>query len=200
MKKAILILAIVVLLYSLVFPILYFFPSLNASILTFFFYLSSPLFAFIIIVGTLASIYFLIMSLTKKRKITSISRTSYYLFLLSFIVFPITYTFPKPLPTGSFDLTFSETLWKKSELVSDSLQITYLQKMLGDLINIVLPGKSEAEIIKLLGEPEFRDIKNYKIIYELGAERDTFIRIDFEWLEIVLDEKGIYKKSIVSVD
>lgn len=200
MKKAILILAIVVLLYSLVFPILYFFQSLNDSILTFFFYLSSPLFAIIIIVGTLTSIYFLIKSLIKKEKITSISRTSYYIFLFSFIVFPVTYMFPKPLPTGSFDLTFSETLWKKSELVSDSLQITNRQKMLGDLINIVLPGKSEAEIIKLLGEPEYRDIKDFKIEYVLGAERDTFIRIDFEWLEIVLDEKGIYKKSIVSVD
>ena len=184
MKKTILILAIVVLLYSLVFPILYFFPSLNASILTFFFYLSSPLFAIIIIVGALTSIYFLIKSLIKKGKINSISRTSSYLFLLSFIVFPITYMFPKPLPTGSFDLTFSKTLWKKSELGSDSIQITNRQKMLGDLINIVLPGKSEAEIIKLLGEPEHRDIKKYKIIYELGAERDTFIPVSYKHLTL----------------
>lgn len=195
MKKIIFTISIIVLLYSLIFPILYFFPQLNESI-GLFFYLASPLFAIIIIVGSITSVFYLVMFFIKKRNISHTIRFSCYLFLLSFLVFPTTFLFPKPLPTGSFELSFSENIWKNNEFA----EITNRQKMLGDLINNILPGKNENEIIQLLGKPYYRDNKNYIIGYELGAERDIFLRLDSEWLEISFDENGNYRKSSVNVD
>ena len=136
------------------------------------------------------------MFFLKKRNISSITRFSCYLFLLSLSVFPITYLFPKPLPTGSYEINFSENLWKNNEFA----KITDRQKMLGDLINNILPEKNENEIIQLLGKPYYRDNKNYIIGYELGAERDISFRLDSEWLEIYFDENGNYRKSSVYVD
>ena len=55
----------------------------------------------------------------------------------------------------------------------------------------VLNGKTRAEIVELLGEPdEARAFTGYDMVWWLGPERG-FISIDSEWLWIDLDENEV---------
>lgn len=63
-----------------------------------------------------------------------------------------------------------------------------------------LNGKTRAEILALLGEPDntgyFRD---YDLVYRLGAERG-FISIDSEWLVFRLDTNDMVKECRITRD
>ena len=51
-------------------------------------------------------------------------------------------------------------------------------------------GKSQAQVVALLGEPPQSDkFREFDLVYALGAERG-FIGIDSEWLAIDLDARG----------
>lgn len=55
----------------------------------------------------------------------------------------------------------------------------YMAKYLLD--HRLLLGKTRAEIINMLGEPEMDKIR---LLYDLGPERGSAFRVDNDWLDI----------------
>ncbi|MBY6189931.1 hypothetical protein KUV22_05800 [Microbulbifer agarilyticus] len=102
------------------------------------------------------------------------------------------------LPSGSDVLAFDSALWKSehSTVDFDDDLISSRQKMLGDLLRNVIPGKSGDEIRHLLGAPA--DIRRagggYDFIYYMGPQRDSFFPVDSEWLLIWLDSDGYFER------
>ena len=108
------------------------------------------------------------------------------------------------LPSGSYRLEFVQSIWQdqtSSEFVQGD--ITPRQKMLGDLLRNVLPGRSREEVEELLGPsletPYFKDTGR-DLIYILGPQRDSFISIDSEWLLIWFDTSGRLERHEIYTD
>jgi len=99
------------------------------------------------------------------------------------------------LPKGSNLIKFGSTVWQENNsFVPDDKGISERQKMLKDLVENVLPKKTEDEIEKLLGTPYEKSI-NGDLIYYLGPERDSYFgNIDSECLLICLDKSSMFKK------
>ena len=110
---------------------------------------------------------------------------------------------PSPLPTGSYDKKFDQTVWldpKSADYIDGD--ITPRQKMLADVIK-QLPGKNRTEIENMLGpslDSSYFKSTGRNLIYVTGPERDSFIGIDSEWLLIWVDENGIYQRHMVTTD
>ena len=107
------------------------------------------------------------------------------------------------LPKGSYDLSFNSELWKdESSLVFDDSFITMRQKMLGDLVENHLLGRTNIELVSLLGVPADKmdpDGEGASLSYPTGPQRDSYITIDYEWLIVEFNEKDLaYKYSIRS--
>lgn len=106
------------------------------------------------------------------------------------------------LPAGSDASHFDSALWRNPEAKSMSGKngITPRQAMLADLTTKVLPGKSRAEIVELLGEPA--NVKRFgaDLIYVTGIERGGFLSLGSEWLLIFFDEKGVFKRYSIAND
>ena len=101
-------------------------------------------------------------------------------------------------PNGSDLRKFDSAVWQnESSTEPDNNLISEREKMLKDLVENVLPGKTKNEIEKLLGEslttPYFASI-NKDLIYYMGPERDNYMTIDSEWFLIWLDESGKFEK------
>jgi len=77
------------------------------------------------------------------------------------------------------------------------------QEMLGEVVTHILPGKTRSEIEELLGPslvtPYFGRTKR-DLIYFLGPERGSYIRIDSEWLLIWLDTQGRFHHYQIATD
>lgn len=107
------------------------------------------------------------------------------------------------LPTGSYVRSFDPGVWQAetSSRNSDG-DITLRQKMLGDVVRHVLPGRTRDQIEKALGPsldtPYFRE-SGRTLIYVTGPERN-FISIDSEWLLIWVDKQGRFAKYEVRTD
>ena len=103
---------------------------------------------------------------------------------------------PKFLPNGSYLQPFNSELWiaDDSLLVRDG--ITNRQKMLGDVIENVLPGKSRNDIIRLLGLSS-DDSNQRNLRFYLGPARGDYFGVDVEWLVIYLDPSGNFEKHEV---
>jgi hypothetical protein len=100
-------------------------------------------------------------------------------------------------------MPFDATVWnnpKSSEYRKDHL--TERQRMLRDVVEHVLHGRCEADIVKDLGAsmdtPYFRSTGR-DLIYVLGPESGLFA-IDSEWLLIWLDDKRCFKRHKVVTD
>ena len=108
------------------------------------------------------------------------------------------------LPEGSFELEFDESVWKSPKgLELDENNITLRQKMLGDLVNNHLIGKGKERVVAMLGEPSSKmdpDGEGPSLSYPTGFERQSYMRIDSEWLLIVFDSSGIANDYSVGVD
>ncbi len=108
------------------------------------------------------------------------------------------------LPSGSHLLTFDSAQWK-DEAASESAggDISVRQKMLGDVVNNVLPGRDRRELEEMLGPsldtPYFANTGR-DLIYLLGRERDSMFGVDSEWLLIWLDGSGRFERYQVSTD
>ena len=74
--------------------------------------------------------------------------------------------------------------------------ITERQKMLGDVVENILPGKTRNEIIVLLGLSS-DDSYQPTLLYFLGPARADFFGVEVEWLIIHLDSSGHYEKYVV---
>lgn len=108
------------------------------------------------------------------------------------------------LPSGSDIRTFDSLIWRdKSSVQSDDNSISEREKMLKDLVENVLPGKTKNEIENLLGkslETSYFKSIDKDLIYYLGPQRDNFMNIDSEWLLIWLDASGKFKEYRVVND
>jgi len=101
-------------------------------------------------------------------------------------------------PNGSDLRKFDSAIWQSEfSTEPDNNLISEREKMLKDLVENVLPGKTKNEIEKLLGKsletPYFTSI-NKDLIYYMGPERDSYMNIDSEWLLIWLDESDRFEK------
>lgn len=95
-------------------------------------------------------------------------------------------------------------LWKSAQgLEQDNAGTTPRQKMLGDLVDKNLLGKTRAEVITLLGEPSAErdpDGAGPALSYPTGFERRSYIRIDSEWLLIYFNSVGKVNRYEIGVD
>ena len=82
---------------------------------------------------------------------------------------------------------FDSAKWKDKRLIEEHVRI----RMVDDLLSRHdLRGKTREEVVAMLGEPDHAAEMPYPyMVYLLGPERG-FIRIDWELLEIRLDEGG----------
>lgn len=107
-----------------------------------------------------------------------------------------------PLPTGSRASRFDTLAWRTSPAFGAG-DITPRQKMLADVVEQVLPGKSRKEIEAALGPSEDTDYfaeTGRDLIYMTGPERDTIFSIDSEWLLIWLDDSGRFEHYAIVRD
>ena len=75
--------------------------------------------------------------------------------------------------------------------------------MIGDLIANVLPGKSEAEVITLLGQAETPSETHPtdEMVFYLGPERGSYFgNIDSEWLIVHFDSNKRYQRFFIHID
>ena len=125
--------------------------------------------------------------------------------LLSFaVVFLAARVVGRSLPTGSHLMKFEANVWRDpSSTTFAEGGATPRQKMLGDVVARILPGRSRSEIEADLGpsldSPYFR-AGGRDLIYILGPERDKFMRIDSEWLLIWVDQSGRFTRYDVVTD
>lgn len=94
---------------------------------------------------------------------------------------------------GSYARTFDSKVWADPE--SENYRrgdITPRQKMLGDVIGSVVRNGTRENIIAQLGPPIVGRLSGADIdtTYCTGPQRDSFFRIDDEWLSIWFDEAG----------
>lgn len=119
---------------------------------------------------------------------------------------------PTVLPSGSNLRTFDSEIWIGDQSTVPQGEITDRQKMLGDLVENILPGKSRNGIIRLLGLPSengtidrilglTRDQANQSTLYFfLGPSRGDSLKIHIEFLVIHFDTTNRYKKYSIEVD
>ena len=78
------------------------------------------------------------------------------------------------LPNGSHLQAFDSEIWIANDYsILDREEITNRQKMLGDVVENILPGKSRNEIIKLLGLSSDDSLQPTLLFY-LGPARGAF--------------------------
>jgi hypothetical protein len=108
------------------------------------------------------------------------------------------------LPSGSHLQRFDSAQWK-DEAASESAggDISVRQKMLGDVVGNVLPGRDRRELEEMLG-PSLDTLyfanTGRDLIYLLGRERDSMFGVDSEWLLIWLDASGRFERYQVWTD
>ncbi|HYC93645.1 MAG TPA: hypothetical protein VEO54_30855 [Thermoanaerobaculia bacterium] len=107
--------------------------------------------------------------------------------------------YARGLPTGSFVRRFDAAAWKSSRHYVEG-DITPRQKMLGAVVRDVLPGRTKAEIVALLGPPVDDRSWNCDLTYVTGPERTSLFAIDSEWLLIDLDEQGKFERYRIATD
>jgi hypothetical protein len=108
------------------------------------------------------------------------------------------------LPSGSHLLRFDSGQWTDMAS-SDSVggDISVRQKMLGDVVSNVLPGRDRRELEEMLGqslETSYFAKSGRDLIYLLGRERDSMFGVDSEWLLIWLDGSGRFERYQVWTD
>jgi hypothetical protein len=98
---------------------------------------------------------------------------------------------PSFLPTGSHLQSFNSELWIADDSTIAREGITVRQKMLGDVTENILPGKSRNKIIRLLGLSSDDSLQPTLRFY-LGPARGAFFG-EVEWLNVYLDHSGHFK-------
>ena len=174
-----------------------------ADVFSFLSLLAIPFFAICLVVflpiAVIAKIIFKTENPESKKLSDSVMHSSLVALLWLFGVWYL----PAGLPSGSYQLKFDDAEWKKPEAYKFTLEISVRERMLGDLIDNVLPGKSREEIEHLLGPsletPYFQSVDK-DLIYYMGRQRDSGINIDSEWLLIWLDEEEIFERHEIYND
>ena len=151
------------------------------------------LFSALIISSTLYSL--IAWGLAKKRnKISNpaiaIGPTISLTILIGFLSAPY---MPSFLTSGSHLEPFNSELWIADDSTLLHEGINDRQKMLGDVVKNILPGKSRNEIIRLLGLSS-DDSNQPALRFYLGPARGDFSGITVEWLKVYLDTSGYFEK------
>jgi hypothetical protein len=108
------------------------------------------------------------------------------------------------LPTGSHLLDFAPVVWQdpsSSEYVQGD--ITPRQKMLGSVVYRLNPTQDRRQLEAFLGpslDTAYFESTGRDLIYLLGPERDSFFRIDSEWLLIWLDGSNHFERYAIYTD
>ena len=101
-------------------------------------------------------------------------------------------------------LKFDTAQWRdQASLDFVGGDITARQKMLGDVVSNVLPGRDRNSLEELLGpslDSPYFESTGRDMIYVLGRERDSLFRIDSEWLLIWLDGSDRFERYQVYTD
>ena len=153
------------------------------------------LFLFIVLI-IISSLYSLIAwVLAKKRNkdlhpAVAIGPAISLTILIGFLSAPY---MPKFLPSGSHLQPFNSDLWIADDSTVMRKGINDRQKMLGDVVENILPGKSRNEIIRLLGLSS-DDSNQPTLLFYLGPARGDFFGVEVEWLEVYLDLSGNFEK------
>src|SRR5574337_1903561 len=104
------------------------------------------------------------------------------------------------LPASSYEKKFDSASWKDEASWSGIDRPTPRQQMLGDLVNNVLPGKSRAEVLEILGPPSQAKMTHAAdLVWCLGIERGLF-GIDSEWLFVWFDSAGVVSRTALGHD
>ena len=107
------------------------------------------------------------------------------------------------LPSGSRVMAFDGATWRDEESASYVKgDITPRQKMLGDIVANVLPGRSRAEIEAQLGaslDTSYFRSTGRDLIYITGPDRNP-LGLDSEWLLIWLNDSGMFERYDIAHD
>jgi hypothetical protein len=182
-------------------------PSFTSPEIKFFYFLSFPV---VLLIITFFGFISLIRFVIEKRGDNPPSKVSAVgvSLLLSFIILsPLTFAahryIPRALPTGSDMKSFDPVIWKSESSTGWNEGISVREKMLKDVVDKVLQGKSKQEIVNALGasiETDYFSSLDKDLIYYLGPERDGLFTIDSEWLLIWIDEDGQFKRYVIAND
>jgi hypothetical protein len=108
------------------------------------------------------------------------------------------------LPYGSHILSFDRKVWLDSESTQAPVgHITERQRMLASVLGLLEPGKSRADIEELLGpslQTGYFLEGGRDLIYYLGMERSSFLRLDSEWILIWIDDQGGLSRYRLATD
>ena len=159
---------------------------------------ASTLFPFLIFVVAINvySLAALIWAKVKKmtmHPIVAIGPAISFTILVGFVLAPY---MPSFLPSGSHLQTFDSELWIADDSTVAREGITNRQKMLGDVVDNILPGKSRNGIIRLLGLSS-DDSHQSTLLFYLGPARGDFFGVEMEWLKVHLDSSGNFEKHEV---
>jgi hypothetical protein len=159
---------------------------------------ASTLFPFLIFVVAINvySLAALIWAKVKKmtmHPIVAIGPVISFTILVGFVLAPY---MPSFLPSGSHLQTFDSELWIADDSTVAREGITNRQKMLGDVVENILPGKSRNGIIRLLGLSS-DDSHQSALLFYLGPARGDFFGVEMEWLKVHLDSSGNFEKHEV---
>jgi len=154
--------------------------------------LSLLVFTALVGLSNLYSVTAFILARRRKKSVSqwvAVGPAISFTILLGFAMAPL---MPKFLPSGSYLKPFNSETWIHDNATMMMGGITERQKMLGDVIENILPGKTRNEIIRLLGLSS--DDSNQKaLLYYLGPARGDFFGLEVEWLIIELDAGGHYQ-------
>jgi hypothetical protein len=107
------------------------------------------------------------------------------------------------LPMGSRVMAFDGDTWRDEDSAAYVKgDITPRQKMLGDIVANVLPGRSRAEIEAQLGaslDTSYFRSTGRDLIYITGPERNP-LGLDSEWLLIWLNDSGMFERYDIAHD
>lgn len=205
-RRLIVVLALVVYFGLLLVP--EWWPAFRATAVYFVYVLTLPLaLVSLVVLGSWGAIG-LFVSRTRKspRQVThrSMLRISVIGLLLFGSAYGLSAAIRGALPSGSHLQRFDSAQWK-DEAASESSggDISVRQKMLGDVVGNVLPGRDRRELEEMLGPsldtPYFANTGR-DLIYLLGRERDSMFGVDSEWLLIWLDASGRFERYQVWTD
>lgn len=176
---------------------------------TFFFYVLSIPLALIGLLGlTIWGIAGVIVARRRGSSPSQLHRGLVVVSLAGFLMFAsaigLTRAIRGALPTGSHLLEFDPGVWQdpnSSQFIQGD--ITPRQKMLGSLVERLGTSLTRAELEALLGpslDTPYFESTGRDLIYMLGPERDSFIRIDSEWLLIWLDDTDHFDRYGIYTD
>ena len=175
-------------------PYQYWFKAVSAV------YAPSILFFFgLVAISNLYSVITFIRAKWKKKEMSPMIIMGPVISLTILIVFALKPHMPKLLPNGSHLQSFDSDLWLADDSTVVREGITVRQKMLGDVVEHILPGKSRNEIIRVLGLSS-DDSNQPTLNYYLGPAREDFLGIHISFLKIHFDPLDHYEKYSVVLD